>query len=351
MDTSKQIFTGYACHSAGEKLKLYEYEPQQIGQNDVEIEITHCGVCHSDVHFLDNFAGMSQYPMIAGHEIVGIIKEKGANVADFQLGDRVGLGTVVDCCLDFKNCKNCRNGNEQYCPKIQFVYNSPLPDNKVTYGGFQQKIRCSSNFLFKIPDNIESAQAAPLLCAGNTVYPPLARYGAGSIRKKVGVVGMGGLGHLAIQFASKMGAEVTVISTSDEKKQDAFKYGAHHFVNSQNKDEMSALTNHLDLILNTVSEIDDLSSLISMLNMEGVIVLLALNYNTKLPTLSMIFSKRITVTASFIASKQEGFDMLEFASRNDIKAEVQQMSMQEVNEGIKLLRENKARYRIVLTNN
>jgi len=238
-------FHGYAIKSKGNllmkaKFEPWSYHPRILGDDDLEIAITHCGICGSDLHTAFGGWGEVEYPIITGHEIVGIVRQKGKNVSEFNVGDRVGVGAQCHACLnkEGKNCPGCSSGNENHC-EVDHVdtYNGKFHDGERSQGGFADAYRCDKNFVFKIPENISSQEAAPLLCAGSTTYSPLVRHGCGP-NKRIGVIGMGGLGHLAVQFASKLGAkEVVVVSHSKSKTDIARKLGATAVIDISNDDE------------------------------------------------------------------------------------------------------------------
>src|SRR6201985_3168544 len=249
---------GYATHAAGAELLAYRYEVGELGPNEVDIRISHCGVCRSDLHLIDNDWQVSKFPFVPGHEIVGTVEAVGTAVRNLQPGERVGVGWQAGSC---GNCKWCRSGKENLCPESK-------PTCVHRNGGFADAVRVPARFVVPIPEALDSENAAPLLCAGITVYTPLRTYGV-SPASRVGVVGIGGVGHLALQFARVFGAEVTAFSTSPAKEPDARSLGADHFVNTRETKTLKKLAGHFDLILSTVEADQDWSAYIAALRPHG----------------------------------------------------------------------------------
>ncbi|KXN72071.1 GroES-like protein [Conidiobolus coronatus NRRL 28638] len=307
-----------------------------LGTNDVEIEISHCGICGSDLHTIDSGWGPAQYPVVAGHEIIGTITAIGPSVTNLKIGDRVGVGAQVGACLT-PGCKQCLKGANNLCPQRVMTYNHRWPDNEKTYGGYAEAIRIQSDYAIKVPENLPSEYAAPLMCAGATVFSPMVRY---NIKKgdAVGIVGIGGLGHLALQFANKLGAEVYALSRSDNKKEECLSLGATHFVNTLNPKEVNSLKDILDYLIVTGSADntpwDEYASLVQA---EGKIILLAI---PELPVqiyAGSIVMKSITLTGSAIASIQEMKNTLEFAAKHKIYPLVQEFPMIQLNKEFSML--------------
>lgn len=228
---------GFAAHAAGAQLLPFRYSPGELGPYDVEVRVQHCGVCHSDVHLIDNDWGISRYPLVPGHEIIGTVSAVGSNVHGPVVGQRVGIGWQADSC---GICEWCRSGEEHLCPKAQ-------PTCVGRHGGFASSVRVNSRFAIPVPDALDSISAAPLLCGGVTVYTPLRNHGARPA-SRIGVIGIGGLGHLALQFLNKWGCDVTAFTSSDSKRDEAMKLGAHCTVNSKNESELKAISGQLDFI-------------------------------------------------------------------------------------------------------
>jgi len=346
---SQDLFKAYAVMEPKGPCVEWQYEPKTLLDNDVEIEISHCGICHSDIHTLDCDWGQAMFPLIVGHEIVGVVRKAGQS-SKFKVGERVGVGAQVYSCQDFASCKSCRYDNDQHCPKITFTYNSKYPDGSMAYGGYQHRVRCDSSHVFRIPATLPSDAAAPLMCAGATVFSPLSRWGAGTLRKRVGVIGLGGLGHFAVQFAAAMGAEVTVLSTSQNKENDAKLLGAKKFVVTTDEQQVAAAANSLDLIINTVSSELNLHTYFTMMDLDAVFVQVGAPA-APLPVSAFdVLFKRIIFTGSLIGSIKELEATLEFAAKHNVVAWINKLPMSQVNEGLKMVRENKPRFRVVLEN-
>ncbi len=312
-------------------LIAYDYAPEALGPFDVEIKIECCGLCYSDVHLIDDDWKVSKYPLVPGHEIVGNIVKTGSLVQNLKPGDRVGVGWQCGACL---SCENCLSGSETSCPsKIRTCVDR--------YGGFADKIIANSQFVFPIPENLSSIQAAPLLCAGITVYSPFKQHGI-QAPMSVAVVGIGGLGHLALQFARAFGCDVTAISTSPQKEQEARKFGAHHFLTAPT-------SGSFDFILSTSHADVDYSALLSLLKPNGKLCLVGIpSSELKIPARLLISGNR-TICGSGTGSRQTMREMLSFAARHNIRAQVETLPMSDVNTAIARLKANKARYRLVLT--
>jgi uncharacterized zinc-type alcohol dehydrogenase-like protein len=332
-------FKAYASLKVGEKLQLWEYTPKPLGVNDIEIDVTHNGLCHTDIHMRDNDWDVSTFPLVAGHEVVGKVTQIGADVTSLKIGDRVGVGWIRNSC---RVCDACLRGEENVCRQ---GYTGLIVDN---YGGFANKLRTTADFAYKIPNGLDSASAAPLLCAGITVYSPL-RTHIKYPGTKVGVVGIGGLGHLAIKFARAMGAEVTAFSTSSNKEAEAKEFGAHHFCNWKSDEELSAATGSLDLLLSTVSAEIDWDQAFSLLANNGILCLVGLPVSTlNISLIPLVFGQK-SVVGSVVGGRHFMKEMLEFAAIHQIKPMIETMPLSQINEAMDKVAANKARYRIVLT--
>ena len=330
---------GYAAVAAKQALKQFSYEPGDLGPYDVEIAVTHCGICHSDVHLVDNDWQISQYPFIPGHEVIGTIRIAGAGVTKFKDGQRVGVGWQCGSCLE---CEWCQQGEETCCANQVWTCVG-------RHGGFAEAVRVDSRFVFAIPDGLASANAAPLFCAGVTVYSPLRNLG---IRpsSRVGVIGIGGLGHLALQFAHAMGCEVTAFSTSPGKKDEARKLGAHRFIVSKDDAQMNEAAGSLDLIICAVGADLNWDQWMSLLRPRGTLCVVgAVPGKIDLSAMGLIFGQK-AVCGSGIGNRSTIEEMLNFAARHNITAQTQVMPMSQVNDGLDIVRNNKARYRVVLEN-
>jgi len=332
-------FKAWAALNAKEKLQPYEYTPEPLADDQIEVKVTHNGLCHSDIHMKDNDWSCSSYPFIPGHEVIGNVVALGANaekISGLKIGDRVGYGWIRDSC---GFCECCVEGQENLCHK---GYEGTIVGH---HGGFQDRIRMPAKFAFKIPEKLESQYAAPLMCAGATVYNPL-RIFIGKPSVKVGVIGIGGLGHLAVQFASKMGYEVTAISTSYNKKEEAMAFGCHNFVLI--KEAAEKVPNTFDLIINTSPYDMDWKTLITLLKPNGKLCLIGIPaVEIKIPVMPIIFGQKM-ICGSIVAGRAYTNEMLEFAALNNIKPKVELMKLSQCNEAMERVLQNKARYRIVL---
>ncbi len=337
---------GYAAHKSTSKLVPFEFQRRDVGPDDVLVEIMYCGVCHSDIHQVRNEWNNAMYPVIPGHEIVGCVKQTGRDAARFKTDDIVGVGVMVDSC---GKCENCKRGLELCCSeRTVLTYNSLEMDGKtVTYGGYSNQIVVKERFVYRVSEELPLHGVAPLLCAGITTYSPLRRWKVGK-GHKVGVLGLGGLGHMAVKFAASFGAEVTMLSRSSSKEADAKKLGAHNFVLTTDSKQVSKLKNHFDFIVDTVSATHDYGSTLAMLNVYGVLI------NVGLPPAgihidghSLITGDR-SVTGSAIGGVPETQEMLEYCAEKGIVSEVEVIRMDEVNEAYERALKGDVRYRFVI---
>ena len=331
-------FSAFAALGARQSLVPHQYEPAAIGPQDVEIEISHCGICHSDLHLIDNDWSASKYPLVPGHEIVGKVTAAGSDCA-FRIGQRVGVGWQRSACLD---CEQCRAGQENLCPRQEATCVGHM-------GGFARRIRIDGRFAFPLPDAIDSAAAAPLLCAGVTVFAPLRRWRVSS-GARVGVIGIGGLGHLALRFSRAMGCETTAFTSSPDKRDAAMQLGAQQVVSSTNARELRACAGRLDFLLCTAPARLDWISYLETLKPNGVLCLVgAPSGLLQFPAAQLLSSQRV-VCGSDIGSPAAIREMLAFAAEHGIGAQVETTPMAEVNAALQRVRENRVRYRMVLTN-
>jgi uncharacterized zinc-type alcohol dehydrogenase-like protein len=338
MITEATTFKAYAALQAGEKLQPYSYQPAPLEVDDIEIRVTHNGLCHTDLHMRDNDWGVSQFPLVAGHEVVGIVTEVGEKVTHLQKGDRVGVGWIRNSC---RTCDHCLQGEENICRQ---GYTSLIVGH---HGGFADRLRVNASFTYKIPDALDSASAAPLLCAGITVYTPLRTY-IKHPGTKVGVMGIGGLGHLAIKFARAMGAEVTAFSTSADKADQAKEFGAHHYQKWGTAEEMKAVEGTLDLVVCTISAETDWNLAFSLLANNGVLCFVGLPVSTlNVPLIPLILGQK-SLVGSIVGGRRFMEEMLNFAAINQIKPRVETMPLSQINEAMDKVAANQARYRIVL---
>ncbi len=327
-----------AAHEPKALLKPYAYETDQLSPDEIVLQITHCGICHSDIHLIDNDWTISKYPFVPGHEIVGIITETGNRVSGLEAGQRVGVGWQSGSC---HTCEWCASGQENLCPR-------QIATCVGRHGGFAEKVRTDYRFAFPIPDNLDSENAAPLLCAGITVYSPLKQYGVRH-HHRVGVVGIGGLGHVALQFARAMGCEVTAFSSTPEKEPEARAFGADHFVNVNDKQAMKISSGKLDFILSTVTAPLNWSAFISALRPNGRLCFVGASVgNLNVPVGSFVMGQK-SVSGSVIGGRAIMNEMLEFAARHQVKAKTELMPLNAVNTAIEKVRNNQARYRMVLS--
>eukprot|EP00238_Polyblepharides_amylifera_P014326 CAMPEP_0196586898 /NCGR_PEP_ID=MMETSP1081-20130531/55877_1 /TAXON_ID=36882 /ORGANISM="Pyramimonas amylifera, Strain CCMP720" /LENGTH=338 /DNA_ID=CAMNT_0041908919 /DNA_START=125 /DNA_END=1141 /DNA_ORIENTATION=- len=331
-------FTGFLVNEKGGKLVKGEYAPPPLGERDIDIAVTHNGLCHTDCHMRDNEWGVTQYPFVPGHEVVGTVKAIGKLVTQFKVGERVGYAWIKDSC---GSCRNCVKGEENICV-AGYTGLITMGGN----GGFQPVMRAPAAFAFKIPDALDSVSAAPLLCAGITVYSPLKAH-MNRPGMKVGVIGVGGLGHMAVKFAAAMGAEVYAISTSPDKEAECKKMGADHFVVSSEAE--TKLSSTLDLIINTVSAKNDYTKQLTMLANDGTLCLVGLPVeDVVIPVTGLVFFQK-KVVGSIVGGRKDMIEMLELAAVKQIKPTCETMPLSQVNEAMAKVEANKARYRIVLT--
>jgi len=340
----------FAAVAADKPLEPFSFDRREPGPDDVAIEIQYCGVCHSDLHIARNDLGNTRYPIVPGHEIAGVVTAVGSNVSRFKEGDRVGVGCMVDSC---RTCASCQEGLEQYCvPGMTQTYGSPDPKGaevgqKVTQGGYSDRITVDQNYVLSIPDSIPLDAAAPLLCAGITTDSPLRTWGVGP-GSKVAVVGLGGLGHMAVKLAAAMGAEVTVLSTSDRKKADAERMGAKHFLINSDADAMKAAAEKFDLIINTVSATHEIAGHLNLLARDGTMVMLGLS-TEGMPVFAMpLLWRRRRVAGSLIGGIKETQEMLDFCAEHDIACDIEVIAPSQINEAYERMLKSDVRYRFVL---
>jgi uncharacterized zinc-type alcohol dehydrogenase-like protein len=337
---------GYATSAPDAKFEPFTFERRSLGAKDILIDIQYCGVCHSDIHQARDEWGGSIYPMVPGHEIVGRVAQIGAEVSKFKEGETAGVGCFVDSC---RECENCGEGFEQFCQKhIVMTYNGTEKDEKTpTYGGYSTQIVMDENYALKISDTENLAAVAPLLCAGITTYSPLKRFNVGA-GQKVGVVGLGGLGHMGVKIAASMGADVTVFSTSPLKEQDALNLGAHNFVVTKDPEAMKALAGKYDFILDTVSAPHDLNMYLNLLRLQGAMVLVgAPEKPAEVSAFSLIGNNR-TLAGSMIGGIAETQEMLDYCAKHNIVSEVEVILIQQIEEAYERTIKSDVRYRFVI---
>ena len=338
---------GYAAHSATSPLGLFHFVRRDLRDNDVEIDILYSGVCHSDLHTARNDWGGTVYPTVPGHEIIGRVSAVGSAVTRFKVGDAVGVGCLVDSC---QSCAACAKGWEQYCERgMTGTYNrTDRIDGTPTQGGYSERIVVRQEFVLKVPENLDLKGAAPLLCAGITTWSPLRHWKVGPT-SKVAVVGLGGLGHMALKLAKALGAEVTLFSRSPGKEEDAKKLGADHVVISSDKAQMKAVRGQFDLILDTVPYEHDLNPYTATLATNGTLVLVGYlgMQNLPLNTTSLILGRK-SVAGSVIGGIAETQEMLDFCGQHAITADVEMLAMQDINEAYERMLKSDVKYRFVI---
>ena len=331
------LIHGFATHAAGAELLPYKYDAGELKPDNIEIKISHCGVCHSDLHLIDNDWGVSQYPFIPGHEIVGTVAKVGAEVADFAVGQRVGLGWQSNSC---GVCEWCIRGMENLCPSLEATC---VHRN----GGYADAVRVNSRFVVPIPAALESESVAPLLCGGITVYNPLRNHGVNPT-SRVGIIGIGGLGHIALQFARAFGADVTAFSTSANKEQEALGLGARHFVNTRDSKGLKSLAGHFDFIPSTINADQDWNAYLQALRPTGTLVFVGVPpAPLTLPVFPLMAGQR-SVAGSPIGSPWQIREMLDVAARHGVKAQTERFAFEKVNVALGKVRKNQVRYRAVL---
>jgi len=337
---------GYAAPGAKKALGPFALQRREVGENDVLIDIQYCGICHSDIHQARDEWGGSIFPMVPGHEIVGKVEKIGAAVKGFQPGDAVGVGCFVDSCRD---CDPCREGIEQYCEGgTVLTYNGMEKDGKTpTYGGYSTKIVVDQNYVLRIPKNILLDSAAPLLCAGITLYSPLKHWKAAK-GQKVGIMGLGGLGHMGVRIASAMGCEVTVFSSSDRKRDDAMKLGAANYVTGLSDSDQKKLAGTLDLIINTIAAPIDLGAYLNLLKRDRTMVLVGVPEKPSALSAFPLILRRRRLAGSLIGGIAETQEMLDFCGEHGFGSMVEVIPMEKVNEAYDNVVAGKVRYRYVI---
>jgi len=330
---------GLAVHAAGAQLVPYRYEPGELNANEVDVKISHCGVCHSDIHLIDNDWGISKFPFIPGHEIVGTVSAIGSKVRDLIVGQRAGIGWQADSC---GICEWCRQGDEHLCAAAQ-------PTCVGRNGGYADSVRVNSRFAIPVPEPLESENVAPLLCGGITVYSPMRNLGVRPA-SRVGVIGIGGLGHLGLQFAKAFGAEVTAFSTSVDKEAEAKELGADHFVNTRDNGALKKIVGSFDLLLSTVGADQDWQSLVNCLRPKGTLCIVGVPPSPiSIQAFPLIAGQR-SITGSPTGSPRDLHEMLDVAARHGVKAITERFPMAKANEALVRVKKNQIRYRAVLAN-
>lgn len=336
----------YAAMDAVTPLVPFSFDRRQLSDDDVQVQILYCGVCHSDLHQVRNEWGNSIYPMVPGHEIVGRVIASGPKVSHFKKGDLVGVGVIVDSCA---HCKNCEAGYEQYCLEgATGTYNAMERDGvTIAQGGYSSQIVTKEKFVLRVSEQLDAKAVAPLLCAGITTWSPL-RYANVGPGMKVGIIGLGGLGHLAVKFAVSFGADVTVISTSPSKEKDARRLGAKGFLVSSDREQMKAAASSFDVLLDCVSADHDYSHYLNLLALHGKLMVVGLPANDPKVAPFSLISNRRSITGSMIGSMQETQEMLDYCAENKIVADVEMIAIQQINEAYERMARNDVKYRFVI---
>lgn len=338
-----------AVHGPTDKFESISIDRRDVGAKDVLIEIKFAGICHSDIHTARGEWREIDYPFVPGHEIVGIVTEVGSDVSKHKVGDRVGVGCLVNSC---GKCEYCKAGDQHYCENGSvgtYAAVDKYGDGKTTQGGYSSHVVVTEDFVMHIPDSLELDVAAPLLCAGITTYSPLRHWNAGP-GKKVAVIGMGGLGHMAVKLAHAMGADVTVLSHSDKKHDDAKEFGADHYVNTSESEALDKLTRHFDLIINTVSVDHDIDTFLGLLRPEGTMC----NVGAPSEALSVrpfsLLGGRKSLSGSNIGGIRETQEMLEFCAEHDVVPQIEKITADQIDEAYERVVNSDVRYRFVIDN-
>ncbi|KAL2498969.1 putative cinnamyl alcohol dehydrogenase 9 [Abeliophyllum distichum] len=337
---------GWAARDPSAHFSPFNFSRRATGERDVQVKVLYCGVCHSDLHMAKNEWGLTQYPIVPGHEITGIVTEVGSKVEKFKVGDKVGVGCMVGSC---RECDQCTNDLENYCSNFILTYSSRYTDGTVTYGGYSDTVVADEHFVIRWPENLPLDAGAPLLCAGITTYSPLRYYGLDKPGLHIGVVGLGGLGHVAVKFAKAFGSKVTVISTSINKKKEAIeRLGADSFLVSRDQEAMQAAAGTLDGIIDTVSASHPLLPLISLLKPHGKMVLVgAPEKPLELPVFPMIIGRKV-IGGSAIGGLKETQEMIDFAAKHNILPDVEIIPIDYINTAMDRLLKSDVKYRFVI---
>ena len=337
---------GYAAQSSTDPVQPWNFERREPGPHDVEFDIQFCGVCHSDIHQIRNEWGNSVFPMVPGHEIVGRVTRVGSHVKKFKAGDIAGVGCLVDSC---RECENCTEGLEQYCINgATGTYNSKERDGVTpTYGGYSDHIVVHEDFVLHVSDKLNLAAVAPLLCAGITTYSPLRHWKVGK-GHKVAVLGLGGLGHMAVKFAASFGAEVTVLSTSPNKEADAKKLGAHKFVVTKDPEQLKAVKGYFNFIIDTVSAEHDLNVYLGLLKTDGAHICVGAPPTPSMVSTFSLIGGRKTLAGSGIGGLPETQEMLDYCAEHNIVSDIEMIDIKNINEAYERMMKSDVKYRFVI---
>jgi len=341
----------YAALQEKENLQAYMIERRAVGKDDVQIEIDYCGVCHTDLHFVNNDWGWSGFPVVPGHEIIGHVKSIGEDVKKYKIGDRVAVGVIVDSC---GNCQSCEKDLQQYCMSgmgpggVVMTYGSPTEDpGGVTFGGYSKQIICKESFTLKVPENLEPSRAAPLVCAGITTYSPLKTWKVGP-GQKVGIIGLGGLGHMGVKFAKALGANVSVITTSKNKINDAKKIGADEVIVSNDSEDLIKYAGQFDFLLDTIPISHSVDSFLGLLKIDGTICLVGSPDPIESVSTLGLWIGRKRISGSAIGGIRETQEMLDFCGKNNVVADVEIIPINKINDAFKRMQSNDIKYRFVI---
>jgi uncharacterized zinc-type alcohol dehydrogenase-like protein len=346
LTTERLPSKAYAAMAASENLVPWNFTRRRPRPHDVLVEIKYCGICHTDIHFVRNDFGMSVYPLVPGHEIVGVVKEVGDHVSKFKVGDTVGIGCLVDSC---RECDNCKQDLEQYCLNgATYTYSiEEKHGDGITYGGYSNQIVCDEDFVLKVSDKLPLEKVAPLLCAGITTYSPL-RYWKVAKGQRVAILGLGGLGHMGVKLAAAMGADVTVLSTSPSKQEDAHRLGAHNFVLTKDEAQVKNVQGHFDFILDTVAADHDYNFYLAMLKTRGTMVCVGLPTTpSPVAAFNLVFFGR-NLAGSLIGGIAETQEMLDFCAANNVTADIELINIKDVNKAYERIERSDVKYRFVI---
>ena len=335
----------YAAYNDKDALKPYDFDRREVGANDVQIDIEYCGICHSDIHMAHNDWGMSTYPIVPGHEIIGRVTSVGANVEEFKEGQLVGVGCMVDSC---RECEPCKQDLEQHCEKgMVMTYGSPDPHSTdaITQGGYSTQIVVDKDFVLNVSEDLDTKAVAPLLCAGITTYSPLKQWNV-KPGDKVGVIGLGGLGHMGVKLAAAMGAEVIMITRTKEKGEDAVRLGAKEVLVSTDEEQMEKHAGTFDFLLNTIPVAHNLDPYIPLLKLGKTMAVVGAS-PAEMNTMGIVFGRKI-IAGSLIGGIKETQEMLDFCAENNIVSDVEVINMQDVNTAYERVLKSDIKYRFVI---
>jgi uncharacterized zinc-type alcohol dehydrogenase-like protein len=335
----------YAAQDESSQLAPFTIERREVGPNDVQIDILYCGVCHSDIHQVRNEWGGSIFPMVPGHEIVGRIVKVGEQVTDFKVGELAGVGCFVDSC---RTCPSCLANEEQYCDTAMVpTYNGRDKEGNPTYGGYSTQIITDQKYTLHVSEKLALEGVAPLLCAGITTYSPLRHWNIGK-GHKVAIVGLGGLGHMAVKFAASFGADVTVLSTSPSKEKDALALGAHHFAVTKDPETMKSLQGKFDFILSTISAQHDYNQYLNLLTLNGTMVVVGVPPQPSVVQAFSLIGKRRSLAGSLIGGIKETQEMLDYCAEHNIVSDVEVINADYINDAYERMLKADVRYRFVI---